>query len=875
MSKLDITINLKGKKKATEAAKSPEVWPTMIQSDDPFLAPTTFEFFDALTTPVDLVATGLTTQSLSVSGNYEDLVAWQAPTRVEYEEYNETTAEWDTKHAIVLTSYPEFTSENLTIIHFEEDLPAAAEHIKGVRLWRDCAGLSGDLVNVNSTTADFDTSLTWLLKGRASEVTIDCYTNESSLIPQTTIESEFSTTDMVKLLDRKPLGKIQDDGAYAGRDDNDRWFLGAGFYDILMHLKRAADSTDDNHRLTCSPDLIHESETSWRPKATTEGLNFKSSSLLGSFDIAVTELGSGTMGHYWYPYVYSHEGGNIVFHSKYRNDLLHTNVRINGTDTSVPAGIFYSPFDTADKTVFKVTTAPQYTAEEYMGHVVSSGKKHQVLLKARTVAYYNRSRDTVASGSDVAAYTGSFPNGCDYCDPMPTCPEQWACAGFFHGAVAAVQGQGSPFSTSLDLSATSSGCCTPGACTPEELCFDCIATETWEVNYTIIENHHKFGLWYDRLPNNFQRVFLETFYSGNASRDVELQLSDVVWGSYPYRAYYVSDLSKNHLAVSWAEAPCGLNNLHLLSTAGYIRSDPTLTNAKASMVGAYSVEVTSWNTQQGLKIGRTWPSDLIPMASRFIEQKIMGVPATHGSKIPTVRSSAFWTNHNLPSFDAGHNYSKWDNIPCGTALVPDKAGALVGIIVQGSRVFYVWRREDEEFTMDNIPLDPVPLGYEEYDGHIQSFESINDGGGVHPWENLDTGGPTSESISTLGGSCADIQEFELIDQFSNEDGVGAIKLRKLTHFGRGVSYVATGEHFIRNDAPGNDTPVTCTNALLDYYAPEASTRGQFELPAPVYVMTSHEAILRPGSVYSEDWYAPCRRVQRNNYGYVSPPVCLR
>jgi hypothetical protein len=289
----------------------------------------------------------------------------------------------------------------------------------------------------------------------------------------------------------------------------------------------------------------------------------------------------------------------------------------------------------------------------------------------------------------------------------------------------------------------------------------------------------------------------------------------------------------------------------------------------------------------------------------FLDQlfmKIAGVTPIHASEMdeleiassnmgwmPSVRSSEFWENHGPPIYDANNKYSKWNNFPVGVGISPDKAESLVGIIVSGSTPIYVWRKTDEEFTLNKmtLPEDAEFENMEAYNGHPQSFESTFASGyshcndiGIPMAANEDWDGTAAfiheyrsddvilEYASMGFVGWADEMEYEFVDQFS---GSGS---RKLTHVGRDVTteLIYSPKFRCRGLDYENTTLsssfIESSLEVVKDYRFIASQEGQHILHAPIFVMFSREKKLEiptsKGS-FATDWPYPACRVARNTF----------
>jgi hypothetical protein len=393
-------------------------------------------------------------------------------------------------------------------------------------------------------------------------------------------------------------------------------------------------------------------------------------------------------------------------------------------------------------------------------------------------------------------------------------------------------------------------------------------------------------------------------------------------GPYPFD-YSLENYVLAPLPISLIFNPFVLGNQHTSTSQSALKdwSVPISFNAFHSPIGA------KWATGTSNWFDRIW-TKIVGVSPKLILNQYPYLANAWDDLgwVPSVRSSDFWTTHGLPAYDSTKKYSKWDNIPVGLGISPDKAGALVGIIVTGNTPVYVWRRTDEELSLDamtlpdespfndiyNLDDDGNPITDPEllYKGHVQSFESNFEDGFAHcndtclqpaeyrytastpytylPWHcQMDTCSLDIDKKPQIGFvGWADEMEYEWVDQLS---GPGT---RKLTHIGRDVQkiliYEAKGNpqamggithagspDFAVPPGPPNypnmpNTILTTTSELFKDYKITGAGDGMAQVPldVPIFVVFSREHstdIPTERKTYAHDWPYPAMRVLRNNF----------
>jgi hypothetical protein len=352
----------------------------------------------------------------------------------------------------------------------------------------------------------------------------------------------------------------------------------------------------------------------------------------------------------------------------------------------------------------------------------------------------------------------------------------------------------------------------------------------------------------------------------------------------PYRAQKNADNTFTPINPANHRSPFTMVRQYTSDNVGYLKQRWV----PISLGAFHSPLITKWNENSGgsfTLFDQIW-------------RKVSGVPDLYVSEmdelespktdlrwLPSNRASSFWTAYGIPAYNVANDYSKRDNIPIGVGISPDKAGALVGIIVQGTKPTFIWRKTDEEFSLGTVTLpNEVPFAsLESYTGHFQSFETTFESGYSHCndlgtptnyneiWDGDTTGATESGDLYDLElaamGYCGwgDEMEYEFVDQFT---GPGT---RELTHVGRSVQteLIYTPQINANTLAGGTGTSwATPSSDVLKDYRIIANGDGQYELDVPIFIMFSREMkipIPNEKSQYMNDWPYPKCRVNRNNY----------
>lgn len=179
-----------------------------------------------------------------------------------------------------------------------------------------------------------------------------------------------------------------------------------------------------------------------------------------------------------------------------------------------------------------------------------------------------------------------------------------------------------------------------------------------------------------------------------------------------------------------------------------------------------------------------------------------------------IEDSPFWADVIKPLRDAaiamtGDNSaaSRIDCVPYGIGISPTKAEELVGIVKSGAKVFFVWRKTDED--LDDLMMSNGSAA------HL-SFESRNTNGRLEHYGE----GDFQDNVSAQ--DVEDLWDAEYADQFSGDGS------RKLTAVGREITWNT-----------GSGVAGDCSGTISKGYA-SCSGNGNVELDVPVYVMASKE-----------------------------------
>lgn len=594
---------------------------------------------------------------------------------------------------------------------------------------------------------------------------------------QAEIEAEFGSANNDRF-NRRPIEIVGSEDAKDRRAP-----LGDGIYNVRIELIRG----EDNAVFDVCQDLIEDETTTGKVKQTggdgTDPLNYKwTNPKIGTFGLKVTEKGTRSYRHY---FKRAKESATL----EERSDWIE------------PEGIFLPVIDTSDSVNFKVTTEPDYTADEVTGKFIKlfPGVKLNVEFywMTRTWAYYVRHSTWTELYEDLSdpiyhtvecvyrSYYGANQNPCvsDAAiyrreDVQSTgCLEQTMLGDCISASGAGAAHCGIVGGTYVcewkEFGGSGCGFTIESTVVSPSFC----NTDNCAVTYAPVHNFifrlkplardikHYVGLWYTSAPHDFEVPFvyaedftaLNTALEGcNDTTEIEPEL-------------VLGDRSKANAIQDAIDAGCsaeiqddiltGFNAFHI--GIGEPLYFSYLSTAYEPYVTQGSLYGTVLSAKQGLAF----------------EQYIDSLTV----------DSDFWSAYRDLS-DYANKLDPSDQ-HIGIGICPEIAGSLLAMVKVNHQVFYIWRRTDEAFTLYGLSnVEP------EYAGCKFGFEDEK----------------TNYDLADFHG---------FVEQL---DGV----LGKCTHIGRTV-VVECDEDCASHGPCFSDVGSQCN------LVPQS---GQIELEAPVYPM---------------------------------------
>jgi hypothetical protein len=247
---------------------------------------------------------------------------------------------------------------------------------------------------------------------------------------------------------------------------------------------------------------------------------------------------------------------------------------------------------------------------------------------------------------------------------------------------------------------------------------------------------HKIGLWYGRWPNTFR---ISQPSRGLDYEEEEEFLVKIIGSNDRYMDWFYQGTPYYELEYEHTYNPTGQHLELVLDTS----KDTAESNASAAgmsqeqqddITGGYNglhVLGSEFGTFWIIRKGEEYPYEqrdhhLVPLSIHDCKPKIQRNPSEDEGRIPgtlvdfrdlwlKIKNSPVWSEH--VDFDTRDFYFKYEK-PFGVGLCPCKAGRLLAMLKVGSRVFYVWRKTDEQFdyfhTTDPETYEGCELGFEDH-----------------------------------------------------------------------------------------------------------------------------------------------------------------
>ncbi len=708
-------------KKASAPQTRPEVWPTMLGEEEPLFGNLKFEFYDGGTAAVDHTPTRLGDIQLYVAGDQTAEIITTQPCKIYY---TADATEKTTGFTILDSIYSAVT--NRTTVTVDDTLP---QNITKIRTWPEISGWSENISNKGSINFQFGDSC-YCHAQTPVKVTTK-HEGNAAAVPPSVLSTQYDPSN-VDRWDRKPLQTVEQ----ANRDADKRFSgQGAGTLNLRCEIKTGVGTKGD-----VSPDLIADALKKGQASIVdgngAQGFQEKFGGLLpAAYGVKVSEVGTKTFGHYWDLEV----GGT---QPKYSYDFLQ------------PDGICFCWFDTTDSDNFKVTREPSYSADEVSGRFLNpiAGGKIKVFLIPRQWAYYCRLMEPIATTDPqtmevhtLLVSTRDWPDDMvqvltwDYTEDPSRCYPDTPPPGDLGSPIACLRtgfmleceewncsvNGGDPALFSLDRrpwSYSGLGCpCEPtiycgspppyenaGCCTGVN---DSLLSEALSRAYEITSQGtthytHHIGLWWDRLPVNFD------------FEPPEDRAPTPPYFLSPYPGLesltLVGDESKDDAIAHLIAAGLTQEDAEALVIGGYSSLHIHQGSPRLPILGVGGGEITVDDRLFDAQClsrpnGKPLPDNMIKYGMQEVfTNDIMG-PIWD-----KIAASNFWTQFG--SF--AETGPIVDDIPIGVGISPSGACDLMGIIVVGSQPYYIWRRIGETFTRRFVRVQG------DYDGQVCAFEGM-------------------------------------------------------------------------------------------------------------------------------------------------------
>lgn len=585
-------------------------------------------------------------------------------------------------------------------------------------------------------SASFTESEMGLYKIRPVDITWT-YRGNDFLVAPSVIEHQYGSENPDRW-NRMPLTGV-DVGTSPENSDRDsakRWKLTDSMssrystVNLRCTLKHKAD--EEEPKLDTGPDLKLDNKQKGRWKylmgdvGKDKALQYKTTpSAGGRFGIQVQEVGTKTFCHYVNQDNFV-AGGPVGYMAEWLE----------------PEGIFYSPFDTTDTEKFKVTRQPLFTADEVSGLFLNVMRRNRVeiYLMPRRWAFYTYHSVAHAttdlgemlvvencnqhiagsilenpyfgcSGGDVFETVSecTLQNNCDRIDYMNwggtvvdcegTCHgwdthwslTEWCCVTFEQNTTYYWE-NGCKANNTITVSPCMEGTGTCGS----PACLPCVGGRDIAVQRTIAfhaELHEEtinVCLWWDSPPIDFKM---------RGPKDVTAPVSIYHWTGASYAPTDFSFIGDESLAEAVDNADNaggdpdavigGYNSIHVMGSSCWTQIHATKQKRGEYwalwnfVYNAPDFQPFQWEESTGSYLG-VLDEHLKPSDEDCMEQI-----AAH------MERSRFFQMEFPPDGAYGE---------IGVGISPNKAGSLCAVIKIGGKVFFVWRKTDEEFISRDLHI---------------------------------------------------------------------------------------------------------------------------------------------------------------------------
>lgn len=658
--------------------------------------------------------------------------------------------------------------------------------------------------------------------------------NTDSRVPADVIVSEFGVNNPNRW-NRKPFTLIGHNDLYTTAEGNHVWVTGGTVLTV-----RGVDSTKDMYNIYCelvksqedeepfaksNKDLNEDGEEVKIKLRSSEVLGFSCNPTRKKFGIRVSEKGSKSYCHYT-------SGPDA---DKYTREWIE--------------GTHFCPVDTLDSTNFKITTEPSYDAVETNGNFMDDGR-WEAYLAPRRYAYFIRCRHHQQTGSDSnhslvigdGDYTGFFQDVSRPWDDAASPPawnsytsygvtdcvthdsKNWANK----GGPDVEPGNEGPlqaweFATWEEVDATT---LFNHSDHNVDALMDCQVafTATYDVQAKIYDSTHYLNIFWGRLPSDFtESAQIVSLWGGTYGPFPETQklyfwewvyalIGGTTW-QWVLDKQTALDIpwfeTRANARSAWVDAGGSLEDAEKVVLCGANTSEMHIHQDDSDYTNQIAFEGTSsgsYGTAYGSIDRIRHGVYLDPINNTVPDDPIFNTyygGTTDSSSIQyygvlrlwkVIEDSAVWTDVISPMIEDAMNWendatpaSMIDAIPYGVALSPTMAGDIVAIFRKGSKVYYVWRRTNED-------LDAVMMRQGQDDNTIHcSFESRHLNGwtdrcaesGYFPKNQAYL--PIFEVFGAYGG--------EYADQFSGEASLSATAWATLTYYAANSKVTYGGKYY--------------------------------------------------------------------------------